>query len=87
MSGAMPPLPQYVFMVWCLVKRRDNFTFTLNYERDSPKVNVLCALMVKSYRSFLFEEDKVTGDSFLVIMEDTALHHNFVGKILHLHRA
>jgi hypothetical protein len=22
------PLPQYVFMAWCLVKHRDNFTFT-----------------------------------------------------------
>jgi hypothetical protein len=21
MSGAMPPLPQYVFMAWCLVRR------------------------------------------------------------------
>jgi hypothetical protein len=27
MTGAIPPLPQYVFMVWCLVKQRDNFTF------------------------------------------------------------
>jgi hypothetical protein len=27
MSGAMHPLPQYVFMAWCLVKHRDNFTF------------------------------------------------------------
>jgi hypothetical protein len=27
MSGAIPPLPQYVFMAWCLVKNRDNFTF------------------------------------------------------------
>jgi hypothetical protein len=26
--GATPPLPQYVFMAWCLVKHRDNFTFT-----------------------------------------------------------
>jgi hypothetical protein len=26
MSGAIPPLPQYVFMAWCLVKHRDNFT-------------------------------------------------------------
>jgi hypothetical protein len=25
MRGAMPPLPQYVFMAWCLVKHRDNF--------------------------------------------------------------
>jgi hypothetical protein len=26
MRGAIHPLPQYVFMVWCLVKHRDNFT-------------------------------------------------------------
>jgi hypothetical protein len=29
MRGAINPLPQYVFMVWCLVKQRDNFTFYL----------------------------------------------------------
>jgi hypothetical protein len=29
MRGALPPLPQYVFMTWCLVKHRDNFTFYL----------------------------------------------------------
>jgi hypothetical protein len=28
MRGAIPPLPRYVFMVWCLVKHRDNFIFT-----------------------------------------------------------
>jgi hypothetical protein len=28
MRGAIHPLPQFVFMAWCLVKRRDNFTFT-----------------------------------------------------------
>jgi hypothetical protein len=28
MNGAIPPLPQHVFMAWCLVKHRDNFTFT-----------------------------------------------------------
>jgi hypothetical protein len=28
MRGAIPPLPQYAFMAWCLVKKhRDNFTF------------------------------------------------------------
>jgi hypothetical protein len=27
MNGAIPPLLQYVFMAWCLVKHRDNFTF------------------------------------------------------------
>jgi hypothetical protein len=29
MRGAITPLPQYVFMAWCLVKKRDNFAFTL----------------------------------------------------------
>jgi hypothetical protein len=28
MRGAVPPLPQYAFMAWCVVKHRDNFTFT-----------------------------------------------------------
>jgi hypothetical protein len=28
MLGAIPSLPQYAFMAWCLVKHRDNFTFT-----------------------------------------------------------
>jgi hypothetical protein len=29
MSGAIPPLPQYAFMAWCVVKKhRDSFTFT-----------------------------------------------------------
>jgi hypothetical protein len=27
MRGDIPPLPQYVFMPWCLVKHRDNFAF------------------------------------------------------------
>jgi hypothetical protein len=32
MRGAIPPLPQYAFMAWCLVKHRDNFTFTFTTE-------------------------------------------------------
>jgi hypothetical protein len=31
MLGAIPPLPQCVFMVWCLVKCRNNFTFALPF--------------------------------------------------------
>jgi hypothetical protein len=33
MHGAIPPLPQYVFMAWHLVKHRDIFTFTF-YEDE-----------------------------------------------------
>jgi hypothetical protein len=29
MRGAIPPLPQHVFMEWLLIKHRDNFTFYL----------------------------------------------------------
>jgi hypothetical protein len=29
MHEAIPPLPQYAFMEWCLVKHRDNFTCTV----------------------------------------------------------
>jgi hypothetical protein len=28
-SGALSPFPQYVFMEWCLVKHRDNFTIII----------------------------------------------------------
>jgi len=31
MRGAIPPLPLYVFTTWCLVKHRDNFTFTFHW--------------------------------------------------------
>jgi hypothetical protein len=29
MHGAIPPLLEYVYMVWYLVRHRDNFTFYL----------------------------------------------------------
>jgi hypothetical protein len=38
MGGTVPPLPQYIFMAWCLVKNRDNFTFTSPYLSISPHV-------------------------------------------------
>jgi hypothetical protein len=31
MLGAIPPLHPYVFMAQCLVKHRDNSTFTFNF--------------------------------------------------------
>jgi hypothetical protein len=38
MRGAIPSLPQYVFMAWCLVKHRDNF-------------NVYCAFIIDRNRA------------------------------------
>jgi hypothetical protein len=34
MSAAIPPLPQNVFMAWCLLKDRDNFAFQLHTDLD-----------------------------------------------------
>jgi hypothetical protein len=28
MRGAIPPVPQYAFMAWCVVKHTDNLSFT-----------------------------------------------------------
>jgi hypothetical protein len=44
MCGAMPPLTQYIFMAWCLVKHRDNFIFTLYYWSRGNSVNIVCRL-------------------------------------------
>jgi hypothetical protein len=41
LRGAIPPLPQSVFMAWCLVKHRDNFTFTLP---TNVKSALMCAV-------------------------------------------
>jgi hypothetical protein len=37
---SISPLPQYVFMVWCLVKHRDNFTFYLCSELKDTDMNL-----------------------------------------------
>jgi len=29
MRGTILPLPQHVFKAWCLIKHRDNLTFTI----------------------------------------------------------
>jgi hypothetical protein len=48
MLGAVPPLPQYVSMAWCLVKHRDNFTFlplSVSYKYTG-------VLAIKQFREF-----------------------------------
>jgi hypothetical protein len=31
MSGAIPPLPEYAFMVWCSVKKKHRYNFTFGF--------------------------------------------------------
>jgi hypothetical protein len=50
MRGAILPLPQYVFLAWCLVKQRDNFTFTFYCVEASGQFHTPAALpQVKSH--------------------------------------
>jgi hypothetical protein len=49
MRGAISLLPQYVFMAWCLVKHRDNFTFTFFsfVERQEDILNRMVAIILQ----------------------------------------
>jgi hypothetical protein len=47
MRGAIPLLPQYVFMAWCLVKHRDSFIL-LYFKIKISKQNNTFLLLVES---------------------------------------
>jgi hypothetical protein len=44
MRGTIPPLPQYAFMAWYLVKHRDNFTFTSLKDYLAPLNPAKCCI-------------------------------------------
>jgi hypothetical protein len=66
MRGAIPPLPQSVFMAWCLVKHRGNFTFfTHRYCFTIPPVSVATYVLFKkkgqaSQSVLVFSADRTT---------------------------
>jgi hypothetical protein len=39
MSGAIPPLSQYAFMAWCLVKTQGQFSFTLRLQEQTASLS------------------------------------------------
>jgi hypothetical protein len=41
--GAVPPLPLYVFMAWCLVKHRYKFKFTF-YQIKEGEMSGACSM-------------------------------------------
>jgi hypothetical protein len=57
MCGAIPPLPQYNFMVWCLIKHRDNFTFYI-----FPQTELLTQCVSK----ILHNASKIARDLFVI---------------------
>jgi hypothetical protein len=48
---------------------------TLEHERDSPKDNVFCAIsQTKVYGPFFFDENTVTGVTYLAMLQNWLLH-------------
>jgi hypothetical protein len=66
MRGAIPPLPQYAFMVWCLVKHKDNFTFTFTFTFYNSSFTLAasncpyCTLTTHIFVTTRHEEDPFT---------------------------
>jgi hypothetical protein len=58
MRGAIPPLPQYVFMAWCLVKHRGNFTIIIIIIIIIYKVICTCRLIYSG--SWIFNQISAT---------------------------
>jgi len=50
MRGAIPLLPQYIFVAWCFAKQRDNFTFTLPFHSFSVKFLSFIAIFIISLK-------------------------------------
>jgi hypothetical protein len=74
MRSAIPPLPRYFLRAWCLVKHKENFTFTFTFMEFDIKMTVvsrniqqmsqfLCPLPVLSKLSYR-ERDSLSSGSF-----------------------
>jgi hypothetical protein len=55
MHGAIRPLPQYVFMEWCLVKHRGKFTFNfsadIHLEATHTNATPTCGIKVVRWKT------------------------------------
>jgi hypothetical protein len=76
MHWAIPPLPQYVFMAWCLVKHRENFTFLtllLFYTVNSQCSSVCLETRLRAGRQGFNSRQAQWLDSFFAAASRPAL--------------
>jgi hypothetical protein len=62
MRGAIPPIPKFAFMAWCLIKHRDNFTllyFTLLYFTFYYLVCLFSSIIMKHIASVWCHRDNL----------------------------
>jgi hypothetical protein len=64
MSGAIPPLQQYVFMAWCLIKDRETFTLTIYNYTVTPLV------YLKDHYSWFKEPGQLSGIALSYVLDD-----------------
>jgi hypothetical protein len=74
MRGAIPTLPIYVFMAWCLVKHRDNVHPCTVYTRAVLKVRGLTLLLRvgtlwRCGDGLFFEVPPLASDAFLTTLQ------------------
>jgi len=53
MLGAIPPLPQYAFMAWCLVKAQEQLTFTRIYASYDKHYSTLLLYVIQVCFAYL----------------------------------
>jgi hypothetical protein len=72
MRGATPSLHQYAFMMWYLVKRRDNFTFNFTFSS-------LVGVIISCFLPYLTTPYKIyklhSVDWTLLYSSDTKITH------------
>jgi hypothetical protein len=69
MIGAIPPLP-HVFMAWCLVKHRDNFTITVSVQFSLEKGEEQALPLVKVCQLFEQKDNRLSIGRFIYIKEE-----------------
>jgi hypothetical protein len=72
--------PQYIFMVWYLVKHRDNFTFTLLYPSTSrsPKWSLSLSFLTKIVFIFLIFPKNATRPTHLILLDLITLGEGYI---------
>jgi hypothetical protein len=67
MRGAIPPLPQYTYMAWYLVKHRDNFTFSFDEGKFKNK-----GAFQKKYIYCKYKEMKLISHFNVILLDFNA---------------
>jgi len=66
MRGAIPPLPQHVFVAWCLVQHRDNFTFNFMYEKLFHAITTTNMARVRALFLYFYITNVTSSESVMV---------------------